>query len=93
MGFKNGMSRLYGYRLYVTGSEEIRDGFLSAIEDPGFTGCNDTHMKISVSRPKLTAAGPSPERQNLTFEYRREFVATGIASNLKERYTYEEYIF
>ena len=41
--------------------EEIRDDFLSTIEDPGFTACNDTRMEVPVNQPDLTAAVPSPE--------------------------------
>jgi hypothetical protein len=65
MGFNTSMSGLYGYRLHVTGYEEIRDDFLSYIEDPSYTGCNDTDMEIPVNRLNLTAAVPSPEWQNI----------------------------
>ena len=69
MGFKTGMSGLYGYRLHVTYYEEIRDDFLSSIEDPDYmTVCDDTQMEIPVNRPNLTATVPSPEWQNLMFE-------------------------
>ena len=47
---------------------EIRDDFLLSIEDRGYNGCDGTQMEIPVSRPNLTIAVPSPERQNLMFE-------------------------
>jgi hypothetical protein len=68
MGFKISVSGLYDYRLHVTSYEEIGDDFLSSIEDPSYTGCNDAQMEIQVNRPHLTAAVPSPEWQNLIFE-------------------------
>ena len=34
----------------------IRDDFLLSIKDPGYIGCDDTQMEISVNRPNLTWA-------------------------------------
>jgi hypothetical protein len=41
--------------MHVTGYEEIRDDFWSSIEDPDYTGCDDTQMEISVNQLDLTA--------------------------------------
>jgi hypothetical protein len=62
MGFNaGGYGLFYGYKLHVTGYDEIRDGFLSSNEDLGYTGCDDTQMEIPVNRSNLTSAVPSPE--------------------------------